>query len=298
MKFYLDFEAAQYTERITSIGCICENGKMFKTYVKLPEGEKVGKEVAALTHLTTDFLNEHGITADEAFKGFYAWVREQGNDTPIYYVYGDSDKHFIEQTMKKMSSLTALTFASSIIYFMKDYSNTVKEHYGVRLGLNKLYNLMKQEENEQKHDALEDAVMLSYIAENLDKISIEMPVETVRKKEKKIEDKAWKNRKNKILNYYHKWEKRKRHHTMKTTDGNENDWSYCVYHISANKQRDKFYFKDFDMLVAWAIKFNFSGYAITKTNDIVKAINTLYEIMDSENHILDNYYYIKNKENQ
>ena len=33
MKFYIDFEATQYTENIISIGCVAENGDSFSSLV-------------------------------------------------------------------------------------------------------------------------------------------------------------------------------------------------------------------------------------------------------------------------
>ena len=66
MKFYLDLEAARFSNYIISIGCVCENGKTFSTFVKLPKKKKVDKFITELTGITNDMLR-NAPTADEAF---------------------------------------------------------------------------------------------------------------------------------------------------------------------------------------------------------------------------------------
>ena len=41
MKFYLDFEATRFSNRIISIGCVAENGNTFSTLVKPGKKKKV-----------------------------------------------------------------------------------------------------------------------------------------------------------------------------------------------------------------------------------------------------------------
>ena len=51
MRFYIDFEATQFSNRIISVGCVCENGNTFKSLVK-PVNK--GKITPLLTGLTKD----------------------------------------------------------------------------------------------------------------------------------------------------------------------------------------------------------------------------------------------------
>ena len=55
MKFYIDFEATQYTENIISIGCVAENGDSFSSLVNCPY--KVGSFVTQLTGITNDMVS-------------------------------------------------------------------------------------------------------------------------------------------------------------------------------------------------------------------------------------------------
>ena len=43
MKFYLDFEATRFSNRIISVGCVAENGKTFYSLVKPGKKKKVDK---------------------------------------------------------------------------------------------------------------------------------------------------------------------------------------------------------------------------------------------------------------
>ena len=47
MKFFIDFEATQYSEYIISIGCVSEAGKEFSTLVKPPVKKKLTSFVTA-----------------------------------------------------------------------------------------------------------------------------------------------------------------------------------------------------------------------------------------------------------
>lgn len=170
MNFYLDFEATQFSERIISIGCIAENGTKFETLVKPVKNEKVNAFITNLTGITNEML-ENAPTADEAFNAFYNFVKDNNNGgAPTYYCYGSSDKNFIKHTVSGMCDFQAIVFASSVQALLIDYSATVKSYLSTRgLALKKLVALIRHvEEVEQKHDALDDAMMLKECYEGLD----------------------------------------------------------------------------------------------------------------------------------
>ncbi len=169
MNFYLDFEATQFSERIISIGCIADNGARFETLVKPVKNEKVNAFIAQLTGITNEML-ENAPTADEAFNAFYEFVKTNNEGgAPTYYCYGPSDKNFIQRTVSGMSDFHAIMFASSIQALLVDYSAVVKNYLSTRgLSLKKLVALIRHVEDvEQKHDALDDAMMLKECYEGL-----------------------------------------------------------------------------------------------------------------------------------
>lgn len=171
MKFYLDLEAARFSNYIISIGCICENGNTFSTFVKLPKKKKVDKFITELTGITNDMLKD-APTADEAFNLLFDFIEANNSDevAPEYYCYGDSDAVFIHHTLTQMEDTRACVCAQAIEGSIIDYASVVKKFFVASndLALRKVYMLIQaQQELVQKHDALEDALMLQTVVENL-----------------------------------------------------------------------------------------------------------------------------------
>ena len=73
MKFFIDFEALQYNNFIISIGCVCENGNQFSSFVKPPKGKTVSKFITELTGITDETLAD-APSIDEAFNSFYLFI--------------------------------------------------------------------------------------------------------------------------------------------------------------------------------------------------------------------------------
>ena len=108
------FEANQFSDRIISIGCVNENNEEFKTFVKLPKGEKLTNFITNLTGITREML-EDAPSADEAFSDLYDWVLECTGDTvPQFYCYGSTDVNFLSSTVKKMSNPKSIIFVNAL----------------------------------------------------------------------------------------------------------------------------------------------------------------------------------------
>ena len=168
MKFFVDFEATQYTEEIIQIGCVCENGNTFSTYVHPAKDHKVGKFVKELTHISDEMLAD-APDADMAFANFYIWVSENSNYEPAeYYCYGDSDPRFLVKTAKYKTKFMPHMFAMSLANSLKDYSNEVKQFFMAGpISLFRVFSLIEKDPAEQKHNALEDAIMLKEVVNRL-----------------------------------------------------------------------------------------------------------------------------------
>lgn len=250
MKFYLDLEAARFCNYIISIGCVCENGKTFSTFVRLPRGKKVDKFITELTGITNDMI-KNAPTADQAFNLLFDFIEENNTDeeAPEYYCYGDSDAVFIKHTLTKMEDTRACVCAQAIVGNLIDYASVVKKFFIANsdLALRKVYMLIQsRDELVQKHDALEDALMLQTVVENLyDKCKPEdkdtilaMPSQ----KRPQVGKKApaifqnWNNQP--------KWEA--------NTEADANCWMFkCVDQHSSNMK----YFKDANIAALWVIKY-------------------------------------------
>ena len=68
MKYFIDFEATQFTNEIIEIGCINEYGDVFHSYIKAKK--KLTSFITNLTGITQDIINEAPST-DEVFENFF-----------------------------------------------------------------------------------------------------------------------------------------------------------------------------------------------------------------------------------
>lgn len=170
MKFFLDFEAARFSNRIISIGCVAENGATFYSLVK-PGKKKIDKFITELTGITNEMLAD-APSADEAFNAFMDYLEANNDDeAPEYYCYGDSDVAFLTHTIQHMEDTRACVCAQAVAGNLIDFAATVKKFFVVKndLALRKVYMLIQSKtELVQKHDALEDAKMLQNVVQNLE----------------------------------------------------------------------------------------------------------------------------------
>ena len=170
MKFFIDFEATRFSNRIISIGCVADNGATFRTLVKPVNKAKVDNFITELTGITKEMLEE-APTADEAFNQLFDFIELNNDDKmPEYYCYGNTDVTFIKSTVKFMTDARACICAQAIEGHLIDYSLVVKRFFMSQqdFALRKVYMLIQGETDlVQNHDALEDAMMLRVVVSNL-----------------------------------------------------------------------------------------------------------------------------------
>ena len=270
MKFYLDFEATQFSERIISIGCVAENGMTFNSIVNPGKGEKVTGFITKLTGITQEMVDDAD-SADDVFINFANWVVDMANHSadphPKYYVYGNSDAVFLQRTINRMMNPMAISFAISIKALLTDYSKSVERHFGVgQIGLNRVYQLLKDEEHVQKHDALEDAMMLKYVQEHLgDSTQEDISKLPPAKKKTYNEDDAPATIKEQ--EQYKTWDKSKR--LVVDTGADENNWVVRCEFQDGNGNPQQKYFGSIRMATFWAIKYTTKNkFKITKSEHI------------------------------
>lgn len=252
MRFFVDFEATQFSNRIISIGCVAANGNTFSTLVK-PGKKKITKFITDLTGITNEMLNK-APNADQAFEAFYNFIVENSDGyAPEYYCYGNSDTTFIDATIRTMSDVKAIAFAASMSRSLIDYSKVVKSTFGLanEVSLKKIYVMVKEEETVQHHDALEDAQMLCDVALNLkdeysqeerDKLcSLRVSVDKPGKARRHAPDAwlAWNGCKSEDK-------------FIVDTGANENDYTY--YCVCNNNKK---YFHSLETAALWAMRFGF-----------------------------------------
>lgn len=161
MKYFVDFEATQFSNEIIEIGCVREDGAEFKSYVNAKR--KLTDFIKNLTGISQETIDA-APSSDEVFRNFYQWLK---GDTNIeFYCYGNSDIDFVKKNLSKTTDFEAQAALSMIGMALNDYAVEVKRHFGIikAIGLVKvLAHYRGVDAIEQNHDALEDAKFLKEV---------------------------------------------------------------------------------------------------------------------------------------
>ena len=258
MKFSFDFEATQFSERIISIGCVASNGGQFKTLVKpAKKKDKVNKFITTLTGITNEML-ENAPSADVAFNALFDFILLNEDSEPSeFYCYGDCDKKFIERTIIHMNDTRAVMFAKGLQQSLKDFSKDVKRFFETEnnISLRKMYMLVAHMEDfEQKHDALEDAIMLNEVITHLYEVCTKSDIEKINAM--KSVPRPCPEGTTKAPRKFVEWPKNL---WEADTDADENNW-----YISAASGPHTKYFDSMETAVMWVIKYCTSGVSIKK----------------------------------
>lgn len=248
MNFYLDFEATRFSNRIISIGCVAGNGNTFNTLVK-PGKKKIDKFITELTGITNEML-DNAPSADEAFIDLYNFfVANHDGIAPTYYVYGNSDETFLEATLRKMSNPLACICAQALKGNLIDYASVVKKFFVAQsdLALRKVYMLIHEDkELIQKHDALEDAMMLQTVVDHLYEKCKPEDKDTILAMPSQPRPKTGK----KAPAVFQKWNSQPKWEAE--TNADENHWMLkCIDQHSGQVK----YFNDFNTAALWVIKY-------------------------------------------
>ena len=172
MKYFIDFEATQFSNEIIAIGCVRENGDEFYSLVN--PGKKITPFITELTGITNEMLEE-APKPEAVFNSFFDWCDEFEDDLPVFYCYGNSDINFVKKNFNNSKSFRAKSILGYIYSGLHDYEPTVRKHFGLiqAVSLVKVTNYYKGEEIVQQHNALEDAKMLMFVNEQVGQHSID-----------------------------------------------------------------------------------------------------------------------------
>lgn len=265
MNFYVDFEALQFSGRIISIGCINDNGDKFYTLSQpSKQGERLTNFITDLTGITNEMLS-NAPTANEAFENFYQYVKSTCDDTaPQFYCYGNCDGDFLRSTGKYLTSFDARMFCNYVRCNLTDYSSTARSYFPSfeTLALKKIYSLIKEDNEPQHHNALEDAEMLCVVMKELcnhctpedsERLAA-MPSTKFRKP---------KTNSNRAPEVFINWPANK----MEADTGATKETNWLYKWSRGNKTK---YFDTFDTMVMWAIKYITQGRSIKNPSDVKK----------------------------
>lgn len=171
MKYFIDFEATQYTHEIISVGCVREDGKTFYSIVNVKRSH-MSNFITRLTGITKEDV-ANAPTSNEVFQRFYNWIEDDSNLE--FLCYGDTDIEFIKANLLRTTEPQAAAALGIISVNLIDYSQQVKEYFGLHksIALRRLVAYYRGLESvEQSHNALEDSFFLKEV---YDHISVETP---------------------------------------------------------------------------------------------------------------------------
>ncbi len=162
MRYFIDFEAAQPSNDIISVGCVDENGREFYTLVQPSKPECISEFITELTGITKEQL-KMAPDADHAFKELYEWIDK--TETVKFICYGDCDKAFVKRTISYVTDFTAQCMLSLIFARLDDYSFDVMRHFRIneRVALNAVTEYYLRFDVPKIHDALFDALNLKFV---------------------------------------------------------------------------------------------------------------------------------------
>lgn len=166
MKFYIDFEATQPENEIIAIGAVAENGATFYTLVK-PQLSSISPYVSQLTHISPEDL-EKAPNIDKALIDFDLWMMSQESNIMNcqFIAYGNDDK-FIKSTLPAITNDHAFTVAAVLMAKIEDCYDATRKFFHGTIKLVHAFNYVQSVETEQKHNPLEDAMMLQKVYEHM-----------------------------------------------------------------------------------------------------------------------------------
>ena len=164
MLFFIDFEATQPENEIIAIGVAAENGSTFRSLVK-PQFSSISQYVSRLTHILDEDL-EMAPDINEVLRSFDWWMTQQEPDIMKcrFIAYGDDSK-FLKSTLPAITESHAFTIAAILMAKIEDCYDDTRKFFKGSIRLVHAFNYVQSMEVEQKHDPLEDAIMLQKVYE-------------------------------------------------------------------------------------------------------------------------------------
>lgn len=164
MKYFIDFEATQFSNEIISVGCIDEEGREFYSLVKPHDLRRLTAFITDLTGIRAGELAS-APSADKVFSDFYEWI---AHGEPVeFYCYGNCDDRFVTQTMRNIHAFEAQCALSLIHGALIDFSLALAKHFGTSqpVSLAKATEYYSGEKIKNEHNSLYDAINLKLIYE-------------------------------------------------------------------------------------------------------------------------------------
>ncbi len=164
MNFYIDIEATQPENEIIAIGVVAGNGSKFYSLVK-PQFSSISQHISELTQITQEDL-ETAKTINEVLISLDWWIENQEKDIMKcnFISYGEDDK-FFKATLPVITDDQAFTLAAIIMAKLENHYETTRKFFHGPIKLIHAFNYVQSAKVEQKHNPLDDAIMLQVVYE-------------------------------------------------------------------------------------------------------------------------------------
>lgn len=164
MKYYIDFEASEAEQKIISVGCIREDGQEFYSLVNVDD--PITPRIEEITGISQEEIDNAPL-GKEVFSNLYDWLTQ--DELPEIMCYGDGDFDFVYHSMESATCLKESSILSYLYLNMIDVSEEIKEHFYVNktISLEKLGKHYNPDMEDQNHNALDDAILLKNVYEQM-----------------------------------------------------------------------------------------------------------------------------------
>ena len=170
---FFDFEGSQFSQEIIAIGAIKayldnknfikKTSNPFKIYIKI--NTCVGPFIEKLTGISDDFLNENGVSFNQAMAKFKRFI---GKDEAKFFHYGNFDLHLLHNSAQENldSDIEFIRQIEKNSYdFSKLFSHYVKSNKNTNLSLVDALKVFHTNIEDNLHDPQTDAINLMHLYE-------------------------------------------------------------------------------------------------------------------------------------
>lgn len=171
---FFDMEATEIRHQAISFGMVGLKKKSGKSLGELEEAfsyhtylkteDNIGEFVENLTGITPELIEKEGKTFSEALVEILNILRPFSKK--VYLSYSDSDMMILAHTIHKKINVEDNFFrmiSNSYLDLQNYYSKRILSEKGKTLSLFKLASLLQVEEEDRKHDALSDSILLKNV---------------------------------------------------------------------------------------------------------------------------------------
>ena len=161
---FFDLEATEIRHQAISFGMVGLKKKSGKSLGELKTEDNIGEFVENLTGITPELIEKEGKTFSEALVEILNLLRPFSKK--VYLSYSDSDMMILAHTIHKKINVEDNFFrmiSNSYLDLQNYYSKRILSEKGKTLSLFKLASLLQVEEEDRKHDALSDSIVLKNV---------------------------------------------------------------------------------------------------------------------------------------